>query len=79
MKKMEAVHSEDFDLAMGIKEIYDSLKIMGNDLIVLEAKKKEAIECEDFGAAKMINVEMQRLQLICSQVDPHNPFEPNTE
>jgi len=39
MKKYEAVNNEDFDLAMALKEVYDSLKIMGSDLLMLQNNK----------------------------------------
>lgn len=41
--KIEAVEKEDFDLALAIKEVGDSLRLMGSDLITLENKKKNAI------------------------------------
>lgn len=75
IKKNEAVHSEDFDLAMGLKEVYDSLKIMGSDLLMLQNNKAEAIECEDFETAKAIKAEITRLHFICSRIDPHRPFD----
>jgi hypothetical protein len=78
MKKNEAVHNEDFDLAMGLKEVYDSLKIMGSDLLMLQNNKIEAIECEDFEAAKAIKAEIARLNFICGRIDPHRPFDQNS-
>jgi len=75
MKKNEAVHIEDFDLAMGLKEVYDSLKIMGSDILMLQNNKLEAIECEDFEAAKAIKAEIARLTSICSRINPHRPFD----
>jgi hypothetical protein len=78
MKKNQAVHNEDFDLAMGLKEVYDSLKIMGSDLLMLQNNKIEAIECEDFEAAKAIKAEIVRLNFICSRIDPHRPFDQNS-
>jgi hypothetical protein len=43
---------------MSLKEVYDSLKIMGSDLIMLNNNKAEAIECEDFETAKAIKAEI---------------------
>lgn len=36
LKKEQAVREEDFDLAMGLKEICDKLKIIGHKIITLE-------------------------------------------
>jgi hypothetical protein len=46
--KDAAVLDEDFDTAMAYKEVSDRLKVMGNDLLTLEARKATAISNEDF-------------------------------
>jgi hypothetical protein len=46
--KDAAVEDEDFDAAMAYKEVVDRLKVMGNDLLTLEARKATAISNEDF-------------------------------
>ena len=63
---------------MGLKEVYDSLKIMGSDLLMLQNNKIEAIECEDFEAAKAIKAEIARLNFFCGRIDPHRPFDQNS-
>lgn len=52
LKKEQAVREEDYDLAMALKEICDKLKIIGHKIITLEQQKYQAIEGEDFLAAK---------------------------
>ena len=47
---------------MQLKEVCDNLKVMGNDLIHLESRKIQAIEGEDFEAAKLLKTELLRLK-----------------
>jgi L-ribulose-5-phosphate 3-epimerase UlaE len=60
---------------MALKEVSDRLKLFGNDLLALEARKVSAISCEDFEQAKAIKTEIMRVQTIVSMIDPHRPFE----
>lgn len=48
--------SEDFDTAIELKEITDKLKLIGSDLKMLEVRKQEAIDGEDFETAKALKL-----------------------
>jgi hypothetical protein len=56
--------------------VIDRLKLMANDLVQLERNKQQAIAGEDFGAAKSLKIQIERLQLFLNSVDPNNPFAP---
>lgn len=45
---------ENFDQAIEFKDICDKLKMIGSDLAVLEKRKAEAINNEDFESAKAL-------------------------
>ena len=51
-----AVNAEDFDLAIELKEVSDRLKLIGSDLTMLEMRKQDAINGEDFETAKALKV-----------------------
>lgn len=74
LKKEEAVREEDFDLAMGLKEVCDRLKILGHKLIQLESNKAQAIEGEDFLSAKAFKQEIEHIKYEIGHVDPLDPF-----
>ena len=67
------MRSEDYDLAMALKEISDKLKILGHKLLQLERQKAEAIEGEDFMTAKAIKHEET---MIYAEIDSVNPLDP---
>ena len=54
--KKDAVQREDFDAAIELKEITDKLKLIGSDMNMLELRKQEAIEGEDFETAKVLKI-----------------------
>ena len=54
----------------------DKLKLIGSDLNMLEQRKKEAIEGEDFQTAKALKFQMENLKQLVTNLDPENPFVP---
>lgn len=60
-KKMQAVDKEDFDSAIQLKEVIDKLKLVGNDIFILDQKKQEAIRGEDFETAKALKMQLEKL------------------
>ena len=64
---------------MALKEVYDSLKIMGSDLVMLNNYKQQAVENENFETAKAIKTEIFRLQHECMTIDPHRLFDRMTQ
>ena len=54
--------SEDFDSAIELKDITDKLKLIGSDLNMLDQRKREAIEGEDFETAKALKMQMEKLK-----------------
>lgn len=68
------MREEDYDLAMALKEICDKLKIIGHKIITLEQQKYQAIEGEDFLAAKQYKLELDRIRSQLTQIDPLDPF-----
>ena len=69
-----AVDQEDFDSAIELKDVTDKLKLIGSDLNMLEQRKKEAIEGEDFETAKALKLQIERLKQLVTNLDPENPF-----
>jgi len=59
---------------MEFKEVCDNIKVMGNDLMHLESRKVQAIEGEDFEAAKVLKAEILRLKKQLELIDPHRPL-----
>ena len=59
---------------MELKEISDKLKLIGSDLNMLELRKQEAINGEDFETAKSIKAQIEKLKSLVYNLDPHNPF-----
>ena len=57
-----------------MKEISDKLKLIGSDLNMLEQRKQEAIEGEDFETAKALKLRMDNLKELIRNHDPENPF-----
>ena len=45
---------EDFDQAKHFKTIIDKLKVLGNQMVILQQEKDLAIENEDYDMAKQI-------------------------
>lgn len=41
---------------------------------MLEVRKQEAIDGEDFETAKALKVQVERLRLLVDNLDPNNPF-----
>ena len=62
-------------MAMELKEISDKLKLIGSDLSMLELRKQEAIDGEDFETAKSIKMQIEKLKRLIYNLDPHNPFQ----
>ena len=54
--------AEDFDAAIELKEITDKLKLIGSDLNMLDERKAQAINGEDFETAKALKVQIERLK-----------------
>ena len=52
------------------------MKLIGSDLNMLEQRKKEAIEGEDFETAKALKFQMENLKQLVTNLDPENPFVP---
>ena len=57
-----------------MKDVTDKLKLIGSDLNMLEQRKKEAIEGEDFETAKALKFQMEKLKQLVTNLDPENPF-----
>lgn len=47
---------------MELKQVCDNLKVIANDLMHLESRKIQAIDGEDFEAAKILKAEILRLK-----------------
>ena len=57
-----------------MKEITDKLKLLGSDLNLLEQRKQDAINGEDFETAKALKMQMEKLKTIVANLDPEDPF-----
>ena len=55
------------------------LKMIGSDLALLEKRKAEAIQNEDFEAAKALKAQTDKLKSLVRNLDPHDPFKQVTE
>ena len=55
IEKKAALEDEDYDRAQKIKEQIERIKNLGNTLMMLEEKKKKAVQNQDYQAAKIIN------------------------
>ncbi len=53
---------DDFDEAKRIKDTIDRLKIVSTQISQLEERKTIAIKNEDYDAAKIIKVEIEKLK-----------------
>eukprot|EP01060_Flectonema_neradi_P014389 TRINITY_DN2108_c0_g1_i2.p1 TRINITY_DN2108_c0_g1~~TRINITY_DN2108_c0_g1_i2.p1 ORF type:complete len:861 (+),score=179.37 TRINITY_DN2108_c0_g1_i2:250-2832(+) len=60
--KQNAVQEEDYDLAKKMKEQIDSLKLVGNNLLMLENQKSQAVAVEDYDLAKALKQEIDNLR-----------------
>ena len=60
--KQNAVQEEDYDLAKKMKEQIDSLKLVGNNLLMLENQKSQAVSVEDYDLAKALKQEIDNLR-----------------
>ena len=48
--------------------------MIGSDLVVLEKRKAEAIQKEDFESAKTLKQQIDKLRLLVHNLDPRDPF-----
>ena len=60
--KERAVSNEDFDEAKRIREAIDRLRVLSQQLFVLEERKKTAIANEDYDSAKVLKIEIDRIR-----------------
>jgi len=56
-----AIRQDDFDEAQRLKEAIERLRSIGTHLAQLEERKRIAVDKEDFSAAKIIKMEIDRL------------------
>jgi len=55
-EKHRAVDEEDFDQAKYFKQVIDKMKVLGNQMLILQAEKQVAIESEDYDLAKELKI-----------------------
>lgn len=53
---------EDFDEAKRLKETIERLKSISTHISQLEERKKRAIQNEDYDAAKIIKIEIEKMK-----------------
>ena len=66
--KLQAVAVEDFDMAKHFKSIIDKLKVLGNQMVVLQQEKDHAIENEDYDMAKQIKMQLEHVSQFAYQI-----------
>ena len=72
--KDKAVENEDFDEAKKLRDVIDRLKSVGQQLMLLEERKRNAIAKEEYEAAKVIKMEIDRLRNAVAPPNENNYF-----